>query len=122
MRMPTQFLICGLVLKALLSVSWRFSQAPEVLALLTNYDPVALWFAEKGAGLFLIRAGSPLALVRRCYLDCYLWLYLGSNVWSSGLPRKRFSEGGSGAGGCPASKTANPQTTAARIAINHGFK
>jgi len=52
MRLPTLFLICGLALKALLVVIWRFSQSPEVLTLLTTYDPIAFRFAEKGAALF----------------------------------------------------------------------
>ena len=51
-RLPIAFMIGGLVLKALLVLLWKFFRVPELMGLLTTYDPGAFAFAEKGAGLF----------------------------------------------------------------------
>jgi hypothetical protein len=101
MRTPTLFLICGLVLKAVLVVFWRFSRAPEVLTLLTNYDPVSFWFAEKGVGLFFdsrrIAPGAgeallfELILVAVFGLECMVVGFVAQSlyrrrVWRGGTP------------------------------------
>lgn len=52
MRLPVLFMLVGLAVKGLLVILWRFSQSPELLALLTDYDPVAFQFAEKSVALF----------------------------------------------------------------------
>lgn len=45
-------LVGGLLVKALLVILWRVTRGPELMALLTTYDPGAFTFAEKGAALF----------------------------------------------------------------------
>lgn len=50
-RLPTLFLAAGLVLKGLLVLTWRLFRIPELLGLLTTYDPGAFWLAEKTTAL-----------------------------------------------------------------------
>jgi hypothetical protein len=51
-RLPIVFMIGGFVCKGLLVGLWRLFKIPEVLNLLTTYDPVAFAFAQRGAALF----------------------------------------------------------------------
>lgn len=50
-RLPAVFFFGGMVLKGLLVVAWRLSKAPALLGLLTTYDPVGFWFAERTTAL-----------------------------------------------------------------------
>lgn len=50
-RLPLLCLIAGLAIKGLLVLAWRISRASELYSLLTNYDPGAFAFAEKGVAL-----------------------------------------------------------------------
>jgi len=50
-RLPVIFLVVGLVLKTILVLPWRLSQAPGLLKLAIYYDPGAFHFAERSAGL-----------------------------------------------------------------------
>ena len=51
-RLPVMFLVGGVLIKALLVILWRVSNEPELMALLTTYDPGAFKFAESGAAMF----------------------------------------------------------------------
>lgn len=51
-RLPMAFMIGGVVLKTLLVVLCRVFRVPELLRLLTTYDPGAFAFANWGASLF----------------------------------------------------------------------
>lgn len=50
-RLPIAFLIAGVALKGLLVLTWRLFRSPELLDVLTIYDPGAFWFAEKASTL-----------------------------------------------------------------------
>lgn len=50
-RIPILLLVAGLCVKGLLVLALRFSHAPELLNLLTTYDPCAFAFAENTVSL-----------------------------------------------------------------------
>jgi hypothetical protein len=51
-RLPLAFLLGGILLKALLIVTWRVSRLPALLIVLMRCDPVAVFFAERTTAAF----------------------------------------------------------------------